>query len=536
MKKIYSTLIILMACISMSAQTDELTVTGLTSSAAGGIVLTFSQDVKVSHSAFGTKCYDEITDRDATISSLNAKPTTERNVVTLAAQYCTFVDGHHIHMVLNPSCFTTLDGSISLTGETTFDFTMGEGLEKEEIVATLITPSNGTRTNIANITITFDPTISKINNIDGISVENENGHQLPLIRVDINREGGTALNINIDTDNAVFEGATTYKVHIAPEAITCGGKPNSKELVFGDWYIKPTPLALVTTPAGDTMPESIQVVTIAATDGEAFDYVGTDASNIRITGIMEDQNIVYATAISVKANDDNTAYTITFDKEVTPEMIVEANALYNSVKINVPEGTFQRGKSQNNNFQAIWTIQHAVELGEVTWTFSPAAGSTVVALGNPRSEVEETGTRTYYSINFAAQGENAFVSIPDASAIKLVSEETGAVVMTFNIYDVIDSGNNHFMLDMSKQITEAGEYTLIIPSESVYYYTDVNHYSEPQHPTNDIEATWTVEPVDEGIDGISIEAATQTYDLQGRKTTKETKGVIITKGKKVIVK
>lgn len=536
MKKIYSLLITLMACISMSAQADELTVTGLTSSAAGGIVLTFSQDVKVSHSTFGTKCYNEITDLDGTISSLNAKPTTAGNVVTLTAQYCTFVDGHRIHMELNPSCFTTLDGSVSLTGETSFDFTMGEGLEKEDIVATLITPSNGTRTNLANITITFDPTISSINNKDGISVENENGHKLPLIRIDINREGGAALNINIDTDNATYEGGTTYKVHIAPEAITCGGKTNSKELVYGDWYIKPTPLALVTTPAGDSMAESIHVVTIAAVDGEAFDYVGTDASKIIISGIMEDQNIVYATAVSVEANEDNTSYTITFDKEVTPEMIVDANALYNSVKINVPEGTFQRGKSQNNNFQAIWTIQHAVELGEITWTFSPAAGSTVVALGNARSEAGETGTRTYYSINFAAEGENAFVSIPDASAIKLVNEETGAVVMTFNIYDVTDSGNNHFVLDMSKQITEAGEYTLIIPAEAVYYYTDINHYSEPQHPANDIEATWTVEPIDEGISGIAVETTTQTFDLQGRKTTKATKGILITNGKKVIIK
>lgn len=535
MKKLYSILMTaVMACLSLSANADELTVTGLSSSAAGGIVLTFSQDVKVTHSAFGTRCYNEIIDQDAAISTLNAKPTTNGNVVTLTAQYCTFVDGHRIHLALNPECFTTLDGSVSLTGDTEFDFVMGEGLEKEDIVATLITPSNGTRTRLDNITITFDPNLSSITNQNGISVENEEGHKLPLIRVEVLREGGVALNINIDSDVAEFQGGTTYKVHIAPESIICGGKTNTKELVYGEWYIKPAPLPLVSTPAGESIVESVKTVTIAATDGEAFDYVGTNPADIKITGVMEDQVITYASAVSVEPNDDNTLYTITFDNEVTPEVIADAHPLYNSVKILIPEGTFKRGKSVNNTFQSIWTIQHTVVLGEITWTFSPASGSTVPALGNERKEETDTGTRVAYYLGLRADGENAFISIPDASVIKLVNEETGSVVMTFDTHDVADSGNNIFTLDMSKQITQSGEYTLIIPADAVYYYTDVNHYSEPQHPANDIEATWTVANPNDGILTITVGNESKLYDLQGRQTLGTQKGLYIHNGKKVI--
>lgn len=515
---------------------DALTVVSLTSSAAGGIVLTFSQDVKVSHSAFGTKCYNAITDADGAISTLNAKPTAAGNVVTLTQQYCTFVDGHHITLELNPTCFTAVaDPSISLTGQTTFEFVMGEGNEKEEIVVLNATPSNGTRTNLANITVTFEPGLTEIVDKAGITVENENGTRLPLVRVNINNEGGvSALNINVDTDKATYEGGTTYKLHIAAGAIKCGETSNSKELVVGDWYIKPTPLALVTTPASESVVESLSSVTIAAADGLAFDYVGTTASDITITGVMEDQTIVYATATSVEANADGTAYTVTFDKAVTPEDIAAAAALYNSVKINVPAATFKRGVSENNAFQVIWTVQHQVEIGEVTWTFNPAADSTVEALGTPVDASDENGVSVSYVINFTITADNLFASIPDASAFKMVNENTGATVMTFDKYAVTGGDDNSFTLEFAKQLREAGQYTLIIPAAAVLFYTDANHYSEPQHPEADVEVTWTVDPT-LGISSITLDAASaRVFNLQGQRVSRTQQGVYIVGGKKMV--
>lgn len=518
------------------APAEELYVVSLTSSAAGGIVLTFNDDLMVSHSAFGAKCYTQFDDLDGD-AGRNAKPTVNGNVVTLTQQYCTFIDGHRYLLVLNPACFTLASNPyVTLSGQNTFEFVMGEGTEAPSIVATQVTPSNGTRTNIANVTLTFEPGLTAINNKDGISIHNENGHTLPLARVDINKEGGlSALNINVNTDIAEYEGGTTYKVYIAPGAIQCGDVTNADELVFGEWYIKPAPLALVCDPAADTLVESISTVTVCAADGLAFDYVGTEASDICITGVMEDQEILYARATSVVPTADELGYVITFDNVVEPDDIVKAGALYNSVKIVIPAGTFRRGVSENNAFQAIWTVQEVAELGEVTWTFDPEAGSQVKALGRRVTTSDEDGTVTSYYIDFTLAGENLYADLSDASAFRILNEATGATVMTFGKYDVFSTGANAFSLELSKQIVEDGEYTLVIPADAVNYYTDANHYSEPQHPAADIEVTWTVNSL-LGIQGIALDAATApVYDLSGRRAVRPA-GITITSGRKAVVK
>lgn len=229
--------------IPVRPATDELTVTNLTSTAEDGIVLTFSQDVKVIHNIFAP-CYSEITDKDATISSLNANPVVDGNVVTLESAFSTFVNGHHIHLVLNPACFTTTDGAQTLTGETTFDFVMGEGLEIDPIVATLVQPSNGIFTRLDNINVTFDPAISAVLHPEGIIVENEVGAQLPLSLIEVQEDGNIkegliikSLNIDIAPSAELMPG-TTYRLHIAPGAIQCGDLVNDKEMIYGKWKIK----------------------------------------------------------------------------------------------------------------------------------------------------------------------------------------------------------------------------------------------------------------------------------------------------------
>lgn len=513
-------------------QSSALTVTDLSSSAAGGVVLTFSQPVMVSHSAFGVKCYAAFEDLDAEISSLNAAPSVNGSLVTLTQQYCTFVDGHRIHLELNPECFVAADGETFLSGQTTFDFVMGEGQQHDAIQITGLTPSNGTRTNLANVTAVFAPALTEIVSPTGITIANENGDALPLARVQALDEGGVcALNINIDTDHAEFVGGTTYKLRIAAGAIRCGEVTNEAEIVAGAWYIRPEVLTLVATPANNRIVETLDEILVVAQDEQLFDYIGKDASAITVTGLMDEQHIVYAHAAEVRIFGHG--YRIIFDKPVTPEVISEAGAQSSSVKVVIPEGIFRQGESLNAATQLLYTISEHVEMGEVTYTYNPAVGE-VPVLGNPSEVSDEGGSRTEYTITIAISGENVYAAINDASGMMIVDEETGEPVMTFEKYDVTKQGENVFSLQLSRQITEPSDYTLIIPSEAICLYTDVNHYSAVQHPETDVEATWTVKGT-AGIAGVTTTARPETYTLAGVRVTRTADhGVYVKAGRKVV--
>lgn len=501
MRTFRTLLFLLLALCGLTAAAQELTVTSLTSSANDGVVLTFSQDVKVSHSAFGTKCYNEITDKDGIPSSLNATPRTQGNIVTLAAYYCTFVNGHRIHLELNPECFTTLDGATHLSGTTAFDFVMGDGAAAEPITAVQIAPSNGTLTRLGNIAVVFDPAISSIVDPTGFTVVNENGHSLPILSVIIDDETSIhALNVNVDPERATLQGGTTYSLHIAPGALKCGTITNEKELVYGKWFIKPEPLVLVTNPPHQRMVESISQITISAENGGRLVCTDQNNKDLRITGIMEDQSIVLATVkeiVSDKRGSSGSSFTLILDKPVNTESLFAAGAKQNFMKLVIPEGLFQQASSYNDALSIVWKVGTPKPLGAFTWNFNPHPGNTLENLGTPLAVETETGNNyDVYILRFSITGQDAFMTITDAQNIKIVDDNTGKTVKAFDRSVLKQESTNAFMLVMDAPITQSGRYSLVIPAASVNYYSDAEHYSAPQHPAADVVATWTVKNAD----------------------------------------
>lgn len=524
-------LLALFACLGSLAAlaAGELTVTNITSNANDGIMLTFSQNVKVTHSIFGVKCYNTFDDADANVKSLNASVSTKDNVVTLTAAWCTFVNGHRIHLVLNPGCFTTLDGATTLTGQTTFDFVMGDGAAADPITAIQIAPANGTLVHLGSISVVFDPAIKEIVDISGFSVTNENGHSLPILSVAIDEETPIhSLNVNIDPERTTLEGGTTYSLHIAPGAIMCGTITNETELVYGKWYVKPEPLALVMDPPHQRLVESISEVTIKAENGKRIVCTDTQCQDITVTGIMEDQNIVLATVKSITSDNTHLAFTIAFDEPITQRTLEAKGAHYDFVKMSVPAGLFkQNTKSFNEAFQVVWKIGTAPPLGNVTWSFTPSSGQKLMSLGTPLTVEKGEGEMSeVYILRFNITGQNAYMTISDASAIKIVENATGRTVKTFSRSDLKNENTNNFMLVMDSPITQSGQYSLVIPADHVNYYSDAEHYTEPQHPLTDIVATWTVDNPSEPLLGdangdgnISIGDVTITIDALLHPTT-----------------
>lgn len=486
-------LALLLALCGLTASAQELTVTALTSNANDGIALTFSQDVRVTHNVFGTKCYTEITDKDGTPSSLNATPITQANTVTLTAAYCTFVNGHRIHLDLNPECFTTLDGTQQLTGTTTFDFVMGDGAAAEPITAVQIAPANGTLTRLGNIAVVFNPAITEILDPTGVSVTNENGHSLPILSVTIDGETSIhALSVNVDPERATLQGGTTYSLHIAPGALKCGAITNDTELTYGRWYVKPEPLVLVTDPPHQRMVESISEIAVSAENGRKILCTDVNSPNLQLTGIMDDQSIVFATVTKIRVPNIG-PIRLTLDRPISAKTLAEMGATYDFVKLAFPAGLFSQGSTVNDAFQTVWKIGTPKPVGDVAWNFTPRPGNTLACLGTPLTvETENGNSYDVYTLQFGITGQDAYMTITDAQNIKLVDTNTGRTVKAFDRTTLRQAGTNAFMLVMDAPITQNGRYSLVIPAASVNLYSDAEHYSAPQHPDANVTATWTV--------------------------------------------
>lgn len=534
-------LLIASICALTAAAAGELTVTRITSDAATGITLTFSQDVKVKHSIFGTKCYSTFTDSDAVPSTLNATPRTKGNVVILEAAYCTFVKGHNITLALNPECFTTIDGETQLTGETTFNFVMGGEASADPIVATLVAPSNGTVTRLGCVGVVFAPTITDIVDPSGFTITNENGHSLPILSVTIDDETSIkSLNVNIDPDCNSYQPSTTYSLHIAPGALKCGSITNDHELVYGRWFIRPLPLTLESNPPANRLQPSVSSVEVWASDGREITLAPhLQPSDITVTGIMDDYTTIYAVGKNIAYNAEKQRYTITLDRTISTSAIAGTTAINSSVKLHIPAGAFTSGEAESEEYQALWVIKRLQPMGTVTWTFTPAAGSTLDALGTPiMVEALEGETIEQHVIQFRITGENAYLGMNDASSISIVNDDTGNTEMTFHRSDVVSQSVNNYMLLLDHQILQGGNYRLIIPAACVNYYSDSDHYSAPQHPKSDIEATWHVNGTSPTAVSTILPAADtrpQLYDLQGRRIATPAKaGCYIRNGRKVI--
>lgn len=529
------TLILSIILPALAAAQDQLTITSLTSEASEGIVLTFNRDVTVSHNLFGTKCYTQFDDLDGN-AGLNARVAVAGNRVTLTPLYCTFVNGHRYTIAFDPKTFHAAnDPAMTLSGKTTWDFTMGAGHTIAAIQAIMVAPASGERTKIDNITVTLSPALEDIVKADGITVHNEQGHSLPIVRCEALNEGNVmAININLDCPVGLMQEGTTYSLHVAPGAIRCGGTVNSDELVFGKWTVPASPLTLVTTPAPSTMTDDLYHITVAAANGAPMKFVRQPA-DLTLTGVGDDQHMTFATVETVQPLQDGASFEITLSNHVTPEL-VESRGAYNlSAKLNIPEGAFVQGSHTNRHTQFLWATQHSVTPGTAYWSFEPAQSAVTASIGTPTViETENGKTQTIYTVGIRVAGDHVYATITNPGAIRILNDETGATVHAFGAGDLIVEGTNNFALRLPDTITQQGVYVMIIPADAIAIYGDEQHYSTPIHPLTDLEVIWYVGAAT-GLDIIpaATPATAPVYDLSGRRTTAP-HGVSITAGRKVM--
>lgn len=505
---------------------SQFKVTDIKCTSADGFIITFNENIKqVKHNSFGMpedKCllYDDAEGNES--QNANA-PKINGNIATVGKGWgAQLISGHHLTVYLQAQNWIGETGS--LTGETIFKVTVDEGEALGEIIVGEYAPADASpRSSLDNIIAKFEPTIRKIVDKSLVTVENEHGHQLMLSSISLNSEGSSpAININLHEDNILEEG-TTYSCHLKPGAALFGksaneGVANTEEIVFGKWNIKVSPLQLTLEPAGNSLVESLKTVTVSA--ASEMELVG-DYHSITINGVMEYQVNTYATCESAEKNADG-SYTLTFDKEVTPEMLAEvepikgSSAQTDNVKVCIPEGTFQSGIHMNANTQSIIVVRKHVEIGELEWSFNPAADSTVKALGIASVSEDEDGNKVVtFNIGISVAGENAYVRIADASEFQLL-DEMGASTTTFSQFDIVADGANKWTLNLgSEQKKSSSEYTLIIPKESINIYNNAEFYGEPVQPEEDIEVTWFIEKEEEqGIAGdINGDAEVNVFDV-----------------------
>lgn len=519
----------------------------------GLITVTFNEDIASAPKDFFGKFQITILDHDGKFSTtpFALGGSYSGKVLSLKGGNGAEIDPDH-HVTIDFAAGSVVGVSGAVLPACSKDITIKSNGSTGNVQAFGVAPSPGNVKKLAAISAEFKPAISEILDETLISIENEKGHKLPLIRISVNKEGEgesgaapSALAINVDTDIATYQEGTTYKAHVKPGAIRCGDVVNDQEIVFGGWYVPISPVVLNLNPGANSVIPELSTVTVSSDEGE-LELAGK-ASDITITGIMEYGVNTYATCTNVAKTSEGLV--LTFDKTLTPDYfssvsdIADCQADKNNVKIVIPAGTFKSGIRTNNMTQAIYVIQPNVVLGEITITFSPADGSTVETLGVASTTEDENGVKTVYhiGIKFAEENNNLYVRIPDGSDIKILNP-TGGVQKSFSAYDIVSGGGlNSFALDLSTNpITAVGPagktglFTLVIPKESVFYYTDPNYYTEPIHPDEDIEASWRLKAGTTEICDLTVKGGkVSTVNILGQRSAAQ-KGVQIVGGKKVL--
>lgn len=511
-----------------------------------GIVFTFSEPVNVTNNGFDIAvgyCAD-VTENDGEPFAIKATGT-GTNTITIEKQFGTFVNGYKYSVTFKPTHVKSVATGAELTGELNYTFVMGEGEDIGSVQVTNFTPQSGERQNgsLNNVSVTFSKVVNGVVNKEGISIKNENGHSLRLSEINLDSENPLgAVNINID-ENEVEQEGTTYKGYIAAGAVRFqDGSTNDKELVFGGWSIKVTPITLVVEPAAYSIVEEVSTVKVSVDDPTAaLEFVGK-ASDITITGIMEYQVNVYATCTSVEKQNDG-SYVLSFDKVVkygfeenVADIAGAQDGIKNQVRVNIPAGAFKQGIRTNNSTQTILYVQENVVIGELTWSFNPEAETTLTGLGVKSTSDNDGAVSTTYVIGISVKGENAYVRIPSAEGIKLLNEK-GSTTINFGMYDLMADGVNQWVLDLGgSQKVSSPEYTLVIPKENIYVYNNPNFAGDAIHPTEDVEATWYINNETVGVSSLNaaVSGNSVIYNLQGQRTNANAKGVMIINGKKVV--
>lgn len=496
------------------------------------LTLTFDQDITVRHSAF---------DAAGSITNLTSggyiqlSMSANGNVLTLtkgAYSSSDFMAGQQYELELYGNhIFSAADPSVSLA-PTQIRFSIADGNDTDGLQVMAQIPATGE--NIRNAgSVTFNMQLTAVDKTK-VSLVNEQGHVATLSSVGRDSESPRSLIFNIDP-NTHLQGNTTYKLHLNPGAVTAGDYTNA-EMDAAYWCIPAELFTLHAVGFENAVPEFESVLLNTETSGITLNG---DLSGIMITGVSTNANHIYARLSNYDVINEGEAESLflQFDQTLTPELLAQGGAIYNSVKLIIPEGTFidNQGHLNHQIEQIIYVIEER-EIGEQTWTFNPTSGSQLDQLGEPWYAEDENGNRvTYYSISFTVSGENVYVRIPDGSKLYMLNKQNGEVVMTFQRNSVIGY-NNRFSLELgSKAITEWGIYELVIPAEAINLYSDSNCQTAPIHPTEDVTALWTVGEV-ESIQSVrSDKTLEQTFDIHGRKASSSS-DILIIRGEKMIIR
>lgn len=496
------------------------------------LTLTFDQDVTVTHSAF------DAAGRITNLTSggyiqLNMKA--EGNVITLTkGSYSSsdFMAGQkyelelyagHIKAAADPS--TTLPAT-----NIAFSIASGEDVDALQVMAQI--PAAGE--NIRNAgSVTFNHNLTAVDK-SKVSLVNERGHVAELSTVGRDGESPKSLIFNIAT-GVQLQGNTTYRLHLEAGAVTAGEYVN-EEMDAAYWCIPMELFALNAEIANTAVPQFSSIALLTESYGIDFNEA-VDPNGIMVTGVSTNASHVYANFLEASITEGHDI-SISFDRTITPQMLAEGGAVYNSVKVVIPEGVFiDEAGRRNKHTEIIVYVIEEKEIGTAIWTFNPASGSKVTRLGSPWYGEDADGNRlTYYNITFEVSGENVYVRIPDGSLLYIQETQSGRTAMSFERNSVLGY-NNKFSLEFGEEaITEAGYYELVIPAEAINLYSDTGCQTTPVHPAENVTAHWIVGEPD-GIETIvsDIPADTHSYDMLGRRA-ESNEGLRITDGKVILTR
>lgn len=494
------------------------------------LTLTFDQDVTVTHSAFNAAgLVTNLT--SGGYVQLNFKA--EGNVVTITkGSYSSsdFIAGQSYQLDIYADHIKSATNPAVSFGKTTINFSIKAEGDADAIRVMAQIPAAGENIHNAG-SVTFNKNVTKVNK-DKVTLVNEYGHLAVLSSVGRDSQASKNLIFNIDEETQLM-GGTTYKLHLEAGAVEFGNETN-EEMDAAYWCIPVEKFALVSEMANSTVPH-FQEFTLTA---DVFSmFVNHDVEDhIQVTGVAENASYVYAeisTLTLVNGND----VTVGFDRDITPELLAQGGALYNSVKVVLPEGLFtdNNGRISRHTEFIVYVIAQE-EVGEATWTFNPEDGAKVESIGVPfRAENEDGTYTTTYSISFSVSGDNVYARIPDASSLYICNKVDKSIVRTFNRYDIM-GWNNEFELEIGEEaITADGIYQLVIPAEAIYLYADQGCQTEPIHPEADVTATWYIGDNPTGVQSIASQAQTvRSYDLMGRRLSSDAKGLQIRAGQLIV--
>ncbi len=496
------------------------------------LTLTFDQDITVRHSAF---------DAAGNITNLTSggyiqlNMTADGNVLTLtkgAYSSSDFMAGQHYELELYANhIFSASDPSVSLA-PTQIRFSIQDFDDADGLRVMAQIPASGENIHNAG-SVTFNMQLTAVDKTK-VSLINELGHVATLSSVGRDSESTRSLIFNIDP-NAHLQGNTTYKLHLEAGAVTAGEYTN-EEMDAAYWCIPAELFTFHAVGFENAVPEFESVMLNTETAGITLNG---DLSGIMITGVSSNAGHIYArlSDYEIISEGQTESLFLQFDQNVTPELLAQGGAIYNSVKLIIPEGTFTDNQGrQNHQMEQIIYVIEPREIGEQIWSFNPASGSKLDQLGEPWYAEDENGNRvTYYSISFSVSGENVYARIPDGSKLYLQNKQSGEVVLTFQRNSIIGY-NNRFSLELGSQaITEWGIYELIIPTEAINLYSDSNCQTAPIHPAEDVTAYWTVGDIESIHSVQNDKIKEQTFDIHGRKASTSS-DILIKRGEKIIIR